>query len=405
MRVLRFLIVSMMALLTAPASARAQEPELPVVDITASERIGSAADVPATMRLPGFEGQVAIEVRGRWSLRYPKRAYRLELRDEPGDNRNAPLLGMPSEDDWVLYAAYDDRTLMRNVLAFDTARWMGRYAARTRYVELRLNGVYEGVYVLMEKLKLHPRRVVEQEGGFLLEWTSRVQAARKDPSFLTPLSRRPIVWEDPERKDLSTPGARRISRRVAQVERLIYTGRPGAWRRHLDADAAVDFFLLNELFKNEDGMHASTFLSGSPGRALRLGPVWDFDVAMGASDRGLSQFVSGWMLANRPWAKQLYRDRAFARAMNRRWQELRRSGIRARLLREVRTTSRELAPATRRDNARWSGAPLRIGGSTRSHVAELERWLRQRIAWLDSAFPRLAVGRVTPASAPDGARR
>ena len=115
----------------------------------------AAARCDARVRAPGFDGRAAIEVRGRWSRRFPKKSYAVELREPDGSNHDASLLGLPADDDWILYAAYNDRTLIRNVLAYETARRMGRYAARTRFVELRLNGRYHGVYVLMEKLKLH----------------------------------------------------------------------------------------------------------------------------------------------------------------------------------------------------------------------------------------------------------
>ena len=83
---------------------------------------------------------MTIRTRGRWSQRFPKKSYAVEIRD--GDARRCT--GFPADDDWILYAAYNDRTLIRNALAYATARSMGRYAARTRFVELRLNGRYHG---------------------------------------------------------------------------------------------------------------------------------------------------------------------------------------------------------------------------------------------------------------------
>ena len=208
----------------------------PVVSIDADRRIGRR-EVPARVRAPGFEGEAAINVRGRWSRRFPKKSYAVELREPDGSNLNASLLGMPADDDWILYAAYNDRTLVRNVLAYATARRMGRYAARTRFVDLRRNGRYHGVYVLMEKLKLHDDRV---RGDFLLELTSWGQARRKDPSFRAPFARRPIVWDDPERDELKRRRAHAIRGRALRAERALYRGRPGAWRRHIHAGAAVD---------------------------------------------------------------------------------------------------------------------------------------------------------------------
>jgi hypothetical protein len=359
---------------------------LPQVSVEAERRIGSGPKVPAHMRAPGFEGGIGIEVRGRWSRRFPKKSYAFEVRDASGDNRDVPLLGMPADDDWILYAAYNDRTLIRNAVAYDTARWMGRYAARTRFVELRVNGDYRGVYLLMERLKLHERRV---GGDFLLELTSRRQVRRKGPSFRTPLTRRPIVWEDPERGELSRRQAMRVRRQVARAERALYRGGEGAWRRHVHAPSTIDFLLINELFKNEDGLHASTFMSTSPGRAIRLGPVWDFDVSAGQSTHGPSRFLRGWMLANRPWAERLYRDRIFAREMAGRWHQLRRAGLRTRLLHQVDLHAARLSDAARRDSARWPAGGDRPRGSRQAHVRELRRWLVRRIAWLDENLPRL----------------
>ena len=49
--------------------------------------------------------------------------------------------------------------MIRNVLAYQLSNDMGRYASRTRYVELYLNGDYQGIYVLMEKIKRDNARV------------------------------------------------------------------------------------------------------------------------------------------------------------------------------------------------------------------------------------------------------
>jgi hypothetical protein len=242
----------------------------------------------------------------------------------------------------------------------------------------------------MEKPKLHDARVRGGKGAFLVELTAERQAARKGPFFLGPVTRRPFVWQDPEREDLEDPEAARIAAAVARAERALYSGRPGAWRRHLHARSTVDYMLVNELFKNQDGMLRSTFVRGRPGQPLRLGPVWDFDISMGA--RGYwppARSPAGWSLPSRPWAEQLYRQRGFVRAMARRWRDLRRDGIRGRLLRRVDAYEKRLAPIARRDYARWPAAPHRPGGTRASHIRKLDRWLVRRVAWLDRNLPGL----------------
>jgi hypothetical protein len=143
-------LVPLVAALALPSVAGAR---LPVLKIQASRSIPNDPKIPAMLRMPGFRGRIGIETRGQSSQRFPMKSFAVELK------RDAGLLGMPKDDDWVLYAPYNDKSLMRNVVAYRTARLFGRYAARTRFVHLRLNGRYHGVYVLMEKLELGKRRV------------------------------------------------------------------------------------------------------------------------------------------------------------------------------------------------------------------------------------------------------
>ncbi len=114
-----------------------------------------------------FEGRGDLNLRGHSSLRYLKRSFSLKTRDEAGQSRSVSILGFPADSDWVLYAPYPDKTLLRDVLTYDLARQMGRYASRTKFVELFLNQVggrmsrrhYMGVYVLEEKIKRGKGRV------------------------------------------------------------------------------------------------------------------------------------------------------------------------------------------------------------------------------------------------------
>jgi len=96
---------------------------------------------PSPERAGGFvsedlTGKAELSVRGNSSYYYPKKSYRLELQDENGKDRKAPLLGLPADSDWVLYASATDRTFARNLLAHELWRRMGHYAVRWRFVEL-----------------------------------------------------------------------------------------------------------------------------------------------------------------------------------------------------------------------------------------------------------------------------
>jgi len=114
-----------------------------------------------------FDGRTLINLRGRASLRYPKRSYTLKTVDASEDMAAFSILGLPKEADWVLYAPYPDKTLMRDVLAYELSNQIGRWAPRTKFVELFLNETggklsrrdYLGVYVFEEKVKRDKNRV------------------------------------------------------------------------------------------------------------------------------------------------------------------------------------------------------------------------------------------------------
>lgn len=114
-----------------------------------------------------YAGRALVNIRGRASLRYPKRSYTVKLIDEQGEDRPFSLMGMPKDEDYILYAPYPDKTLMRDVLAYELGNAMGHWAPRTRFLEVfvtdgsrRLSREdYVGVYVLEERIKRHKQRV------------------------------------------------------------------------------------------------------------------------------------------------------------------------------------------------------------------------------------------------------
>ena len=106
-----------------------------------------------------YDGQITIEIRGSSSQFFPKQSYALETQDSTGANNNVSLLGMPTENDWILHGPYSDKTLMRNAIIYEMGDRTGRYNTRRRYCELFINGDYRGVYMLMENIKRDNDRV------------------------------------------------------------------------------------------------------------------------------------------------------------------------------------------------------------------------------------------------------
>jgi hypothetical protein len=101
--------------------------------------INKITDTPSV-----YNGYIGIEVRGSSSSGFPQKQYALETRDSLGNNLDVSLLGMAADNDWILYAPYTDKSLMRNRLTYQLSNEMGLWAIKGRYCEMVLNGNYMG---------------------------------------------------------------------------------------------------------------------------------------------------------------------------------------------------------------------------------------------------------------------
>src|SRR5207247_5900661 len=108
----------------------------PVVDRT---RIAVRLDVAcgpkasnANVGENAYHGRAELWVRGNTSYYFQKKSYRLELQNESGNDTKAPLLGMPADSDWVLYASVTDRTSARHGRGHDCRLPLARYGFRWR---------------------------------------------------------------------------------------------------------------------------------------------------------------------------------------------------------------------------------------------------------------------------------
>ena len=107
-----------------------------------------------------YDGRIGIERRGTSSQMPNKKPYGLTtLMSDDVTNNNVSILGMPSENDWILNSLPFDQTGMRDVLSYELSEKLGQYASRRVYCEVVINGSYNGLYVFMEKIKVDKDRV------------------------------------------------------------------------------------------------------------------------------------------------------------------------------------------------------------------------------------------------------
>ena len=396
---------------------------LPIVSITTNNTIVDEPKVDATMSIYSGENRnflvddsddyiIGIEIRGRTSQTFPKKQYGIETRDATGENDNVELLGMPKENDWILYAPYTDKSLMRNALAYNLARRMGRYASRVEFIEVFINQEYQGIYVLMEKVKRDKNRVdVKKQksddltGGYILEIGWPTQVPTNGDAFIDlPGTSHPVLYEYPDADEVSSEAHTYISDYVLDFHNTLYSSSfkdpTIGYRKYIDVDSAVDYMIVQELFKNVDAYLASAYFHknlDSINEELVFGPVWDFNISSGNDSTSAQRNTpTGWMLHDtmgrtHTWAGRLLEDPYFVNEYYIRWQELKAAGILQELRNDIASYSNLLDEAQQRNFTKWPildelviyNPPGYVFDNYSEVVDDLDDWFEARIQWMD----------------------
>jgi CotH kinase protein/Secretion system C-terminal sorting domain len=385
-----------------------------------------------------YLGKTGIELRGSTSQTlFPKKPYGLELWvDSTQTSRKVALLGMPSESDWVLNTSYNDKTFMRDVLAYDLANRLGRYATRTRYCEMVINGNYEGIYILMEKIKKDKNRVDistlkatdntgdDVTGGYILKIDkTEGSKSRFWNTELTIDSKKyiiPIQVDYPKLADITEQQFTYIKNYVTDFETSLkaadFLSPTSKWRSMSDIDSFVDYFIHTEMVKNVDGYRLSTYFykeKDSKGGKLKMGPAWDYNLSFGNADYADGYKTSGFQYKENPllianndtyflapfWWEKLVADSVFAKKVAVRWKVLRNSVFSPdRIDKWMDSTATILQPITVRNFSRWHGVlgtkvwpNYYVGNTYQQEVDWMKTWIRQRVAWLDGQFATYGV--------------
>lgn len=389
-----------------------------------------------------YNGKIGIEIRGKSSQSFPMKSYSIELQDAAGNDIEQVILGMPKEADWVLYAPYTDKTLMRNFLAYTMSREMGNYASRCRYVEVILNGDFRGVYILEEKIKRGSGRLpitkmaATDNSGDAVTGGYIFKIDKKDPdeqSWVSPY--RPVgnpsrsiefIYEYPKSENISTPQKIYLQSYIDSFEKALsgpdYRDPDLGYRRFADLASFVDFFIVNEVSRNVDGYRLSSYFHkdrASKGGKLKAGPVWDFDLGFRNADYCSGSDISGWSYQFNSvckddywlipfWWDRMMTDSGFAGSLRCRWKNLRSTSLsEQRLYFLVDSVNALLGEASARHFQRWPilgqyvwPNPQPIPSNYSGEITTLKQWLGQRLAWIDQNIPNQGSCYDWPATKP-----
>ena len=370
-----------------------------------------------------YEDQISIELRGESSLwLYPKKSYSLETQTGTGENNNVSLLGLPEENDWVLYAPYGDKSLIRNVLSYSLFEQMGHYAPRTRFVEVVVNEDYQGIYVLTEKIKRDMNRVDmakllpgdiagnELTGGYLLriDKTSGMPDYEywKSPVMPTETGYEQVTYQyfDPDYYELNEIQKQYIRDHMLEFETSLISKQfkdpAQGYRAYLDMPSFIDLTILNEFTKDVDAFRLSHYFykqKDSDGGKLVTGPPWDYNLTFGNSDfLDDTQEPENWMHTfpiTIYWWPRIMEDYWFRQRLNCRWEELHSTVLSSDHLHGIIDSAIQVMGASiPRNYQRWPvlGSyvwPNSYVGSTYSDEEWfLRNWIDDRLEWLNSKW-------------------
>jgi len=422
------------------------EPKIPVQMEIFDKGPGQLNQVSST---PTISTVAGVEFRGSTSQAdfyflpgLVKKPYGIELwTDSTGvKSKRLSLVQMLEESDWVLNASYNDRSFMRDFIAQSLAGRIGLLHSKAKFVELIINDEYRGVYVLMEKVKQGKNRVPISDlyptenagddvtGGYLL----KIDKSSGSPSSswksnytsgITATQKCEFQIEYPQYGIITQQQLIYIRDYINNWENKLMTedmnDPKASFRDYMDVSSFVNYFILNEVTRNVDGYRLSTYLykdKESLGGKIKMGPAWDFNIALGNAD-----YLEGWKtdgfvykaMENDGgkndywqvpfWWNKLMQDASFRKALATRWKAVRSSFLNTNTL-FATIDSAQIAlkdPLTRN----FQKYPLMgkkiwpnyyVGASLSDEVNWLKNWIQGRLVWLDAQMavfdsPILAV--------------
>ncbi|MBP6455505.1 MAG: CotH kinase family protein [Chitinophagaceae bacterium] len=289
-----------------PLFAQLTTTNLPIIKITTTTPIISSqtqANIAIIDNISGvnnvndpatFSGMIGVDIRG--SISTPKLSYNVETWQPATVSLDTSLLGMPSENDWVLLAAYTDRSLLRSTLAFTTYDKMGRYAPRMKYCELLIDGNYQGVYLFGENIKRNVERVdiskltisdnfgIDMTGGYI--WTLDEDVKNGWKSGYNPLNGTAnqeinFNYNYPSSGDITPAQKAYIKSYVDSFEIALdganFQDSLLGWRRFGANNAFIDMIIISETFKDYDAYRNNFYMFKDKGTKMRPGPIWGFN--------------------------------------------------------------------------------------------------------------------------------
>ena len=331
-----------------------------------------------------------IKGRGNSTWNYPKKPYQIKF-----DSKTS-ILGMPIDKKWILLANYSDKTMLRNQVAFDLGKFSNLdWTPESRFLELFINDEYLGVYQITQKVEESANRVNIGNNGFLLEVDQSHRLKIDDVYFNT--SNYLFNIKEPK-VDFNDDEFNLIKNYIELTENILlgnnFKDPINGYAKYIDVDSFIDWFLINEITKNNDAIfYSSVYLNYMPGGKLKMGPIWDFDISLGNINYNENENPEGFWIKKSIWFSRLFEDPHFVTKVKSRFNYFSKN----RNVFDQNITSNQLLliNAQERNFYRWPILGTYIVPnyvyyeSYDEEIIYLKKWLNDRFEWLNISINNL----------------
>ena len=335
--------------------------------------------------------------RGNYSRSFPKKPYRIKF-----DKKQHVLDAPAKAKKWTLINNYGDKTLMRNLLAFELSKQLGMsYTPYGTCVDVLLNGEYKGCYQLCDQIQIHADRVNITEmtpednagealtGGYLVEVDAY---ADQETSYFYSNKGNPVTIKSPDEDQITSQQKNYIKNYFNKME--------SNWQTYLDLNTFLRHFLVGELSGNTDTYWSVYMYKDRNDDLMYTGPVWDFDLAFENDTRtypinNKSDYVyrSGGSCAGnmKSFVDKIVINNAAARQqMVDIWDEARHAELtEEHLVDWIDQMEAELDQSQKLNFMRWDIMNTKVHqnpkvwGSYKAEVQNVRRFIKERLLWMD----------------------
>ena len=384
---------------------------LPIVYVdTGGAAIDSKEDyVEGTVSINGgdsFESltDVEMKIKGRGNSTWwqggvwNKWPYQIKFGDK------TEVLGMPKDKKWVLLAEISDVSLIRNKIVREIAN-SGNfdYVPQAEYVELFLNNEHAGTYLIGQKVEESENRVNIGDNGYLVEIDTDANG-RIDPEDVYFKSSQSNFWSENNVFNIKEPELDYDSDKFNTIKDLVdnfekalfgdnFKDPELGYRAYIDLDSFIDWYIVNEISKNQDAAsYSSIYFNYIPGGKIKMGPIWDFDLAFGNVNYSTAEFSTGfWIKSGSPWYKRMFEDDYFTNLVKERYnffyENLDQFNSKVDdfelYISKSQKKNFELFPGLLDPNVELWPVPARFD-SHHGYVDYLKTWIRDRMEWLNT---------------------